>query len=101
MIECVFERVYRRLDEPRRVNVELGRALDLARRSVPADRVPLWLRAAGLRIEPVTPGLLLAWARLADAQYLGQVQIEVCNSIRPAENLTLTLWVTQDAIRAL
>ena len=77
--------------------VDMSRALpSLARHAQPADKVPLWLRAAGIRVEGVEHGEQLAWLRLTDGQWLARVRI--FPAIGKDRSLTLTMWVTQDAI---
>jgi hypothetical protein len=93
-------RVLRVLSTPRMVTVELGRALDLARRGLPANRVPLWLRAKGWRIEEPMPAELLGWCRLCDGQFLANIRVRLESSLRDVEPLSMTLWVTQDAVHA-
>jgi hypothetical protein len=76
--------------------VDMSRALPLARHALPADKVPLWLRASGVRVEGVEHGEQLAWLRLIDGQWLARVRI--FPAIGKDRSLALTLWVTQDAI---
>lgn len=54
----------RRFDPPRRVFVDIHRALSLPRRSRPADRVSLRIRSEGLRLEGLMPADLHAWIQL-------------------------------------
>lgn len=74
----------------------MSRALPLARRAHPADRVPMWLRTVGVRLEGLERGEQLAWIRLTDGQWLAKVR--VFPSVDRDRTLAMTLWVTQDAI---
>lgn len=69
----------------------------LARGATRADKLPLWLRTGGVRLEDVMDAELLGWARLNDGQWVGRIRI------RPAigaEVGSMTLWVTADAVEA-
>ena len=69
----------------------------LAGRATRANKLPLWLRTGGVRLEDVMDAELLGWSRLNDGQWLGRVRI------RPAIGDavgSMTLWVTADAIAA-
>lgn len=60
-----------------------------------ADRVPMYLRANGLRLEFVMPGELEVWARMVDASWIARV------CLRPTvqrQRVAMRTWVTSDAV---
>lgn len=63
------------------------------------DELPLWVRSAGLRLEPWMEGSLQAWLRRADGGWLGWVCVPAA-SANGAGRLTLQLWVDSDALSA-
>lgn len=84
-------------DPPRRVLVDIDRALSLARGSCRADRISLRTRAEGLRMEGLMPAAQHAWIQLTDAQWLAVISVRAANGIG-RRALTLDLVVTADCI---
>lgn len=87
----------RRFDPPRRVFVDIHRALSLPRRSRPADCVSLRIRSEGLRLEGLMPADLHAWIQLMDAQWLAVLSVRASNGIGRGA-VTLDLVVAADCV---
>lgn len=60
-----------------------------------ADKVPMYLRANGLRLEFVMPAELEIWARMVDSSWMARV------CLRPTiqrRTIAMRTWVTADAV---
>lgn len=87
----------RRLPAPQSVQIEMNRALPLAKNAQRPDRLPLRVLAGALRLEGVMDGELHAWVRLTDGQWLGCVRVSA-ETGDGRTGLDLWLWVTADAV---
>jgi hypothetical protein len=61
------------------------------------DELALWIKGAGLRLEPWLPGRQVAWLRRADGGWLAVVLLPAA-STNQATRVTLQLWVEPTAI---
>ncbi|CAM3304740.1 hypothetical protein [Tsukamurella hominis] len=63
-----------------------------------ADRVTLFVKANGLRLQHDMPGTVLGWIRLVDGSWMAHVEIR---PILAQREFPMRLWVTADAIAAV
>jgi hypothetical protein len=63
-----------------------------------ANHPSLRVRAAGIRFEPIEPGWLLAWLRLADGQFRAIVSVEL-RSANQRTVVAMHLYVRPEAVR--
>ena len=92
-------RVWQERNPPRPVRVDISKAFpNLSRAATRADRLPLWIRAAGVRLELTMDGEVLGVCRLTDGQWLINVRI------RPRVGVdgvgSMSLWVQESAVEA-
>ncbi|MGW5918516.1 hypothetical protein ACWFPY_05960 [Nocardia fluminea] len=89
--------MWRIVDPPLPVTVELGTAIVTRPVHFGVNKVRLGIRRGGLRLADTTPGLLRAWARVADGTWLGLVAFTV-----PTGNgqgrLPIEQWCPQHAL---
>lgn len=62
-----------------------------------ADRLPLWVKAFGLRIEAHMPARQIAWIRRSDGGWLAIVLMPAASSNHQS-NVTIPLWLDPQLI---
>ena len=103
-IECVFDswedftddRTLFRLD--RQVRVDTARLFPAT--GIRKDEIPLWVKSAGLLLEPSMPARQIAWLRKSDGGWVAALAMPV-RSANGRSRLTMQLWLPADAISPL
>ncbi|RDB48311.1 hypothetical protein FK268_23280 [Tsukamurella sputi] len=92
-------RVWQERNPPRPVRVDISKAFpNLSLAATRADRLPLWIRSAGVRLELTMDGEVLGVCRLTDGQWL--INVRIRPRIGNAGTASMELWVTQEAVSA-
>ena len=84
-----------RLD--REVRVDVARVFPAA--GIRKDEIPLWVKSAGVLLEPAMPARQIAWLRKSDGGWVAAVQMPA-RSANGRSHLTMHLWLPADAISA-
>ncbi|WP_306365277.1 hypothetical protein [Nocardia sp. CC227C] len=87
----------RHVDPPRPVTVDISKALPSGGTRFAANSLPLRVRAEGLDLSGLHPGLLYAWARTSTGGWLGFVQVTLTTG-NGREKLTLRQWFPESAL---
>ncbi|WP_029923836.1 hypothetical protein [Nocardia otitidiscaviarum] len=89
--------IRRHVDPPRPVTVDISKALPSGGTRFAANSLPLHVRAEGLDLSGLRPGLLYAWARTTTGGWLGFVQVTITTG-NGRDKLTLRQWFPESAL---
>jgi hypothetical protein len=85
-----------RLD--RQVRVDTARLFPAT--GIRKDEIPLWVKSAGLLLEPSMPARQIAWLRKSDGGWVAALAMPV-RSANGRSRLTMQLWLPADAVSPL
>lgn len=82
----------------RQVRVDVGRMFPAS--GIRKDKLPLWVKACGLVLEPVMPARQIAWLRRSDGGWVAAVTMVAVSANRQS-SLTMDLWLPSHAVAPL
>ncbi|CQD24690.1 hypothetical protein BN1232_06329 [Mycobacterium lentiflavum] len=79
----------------RAVQVDVGRIFPVS--GIRKDKLPLWVKACGLLLEPLMPARQIAWLRRSDGGWVAAVEM-TATSANQQSKLTMNLWLPSHAV---